>query len=117
MKNTIKSGFIGIITGFANGLFGAGGGTILVPSLQKFLNVECHKSHATAIAIIFPLSILSSFIYVRVGEIQWKVVLLISIGGIIGGGIGALTLKKIPKNMLHKIFGLFMIIAAVRMIF
>ena len=51
-----QKSLIGIVTGAANGLFGAGGGTILVPALEKFLKIEAHKAHATALAAIFPLS-------------------------------------------------------------
>lgn len=43
---------IGLVTGFANGLFGSGGGTIVVPAMERFLGEEEHKAHATAIAAI-----------------------------------------------------------------
>lgn len=115
-KNFFISSVIGIITGFANGLFGSGGGTIVVPAMEKFLKVEAHKAHATAIAIILPLSVLSAFIYLKNGDIQWKIVLFVSLGGMVGGFIGAKFLNKIPTKWLHKIFGTFMIVAAVRMI-
>ena len=54
MKNpfNIKNSIIGAFTGFVNGLFGSGGGTLLVPILNNILKVEEHKSHATALAII-----------------------------------------------------------------
>ena len=52
-----KIAVLGLVTGFANGLFGSGGGTLVVPGMQKFLKVEQHKAHATAIAIILPLTV------------------------------------------------------------
>lgn len=109
-------GLIGIITGFANGLFGSGGGTIVVSALEKFLDVKAHKAHATAILIILPLSILSAVIYIRGVEADFKTIFFVSAGGVLGGFLGARTLNKIPAKRLHKIFGLFMIVAAVRMI-
>ncbi len=117
MKNILKSGIIGTVTGFANGLFGAGGGTILVPSMEKFLKVEAHKAHATAIAVILPLSILSAFIYQKNGSLDLTSILYVSAGGVVGGFIGAKLLNKLSSNKLHKIFGLFMIVAAMKMIF
>lgn len=108
---------IGLITGVANGLFGAGGGTILVPSLQKFLHMETHKSHATAIAVILPLSILSIFFYRNSGSLDWGALLWISLGGTLGGYLGAKFLNKLSSKWLHRIFGLFMMIAAARMVF
>ncbi len=115
-KNFFLSALIGIVTGFANGLFGSGGGTVVVPAMERFLKVEAHKAHATAIAIILPLSIVSCLIYLKNGKIVWMTVLLISVGGLVGGYIGAKLLNKVPTKWLHKIFGLFMIAAAVRMI-
>jgi len=115
-KYNLKKSLIGIVTGFANGLFGAGGGTIVVPAIEKFLDVETHNAHASAIAIILPLSILSTFIYGRDVTIDWKMIIYVSIGGMVGGYVGARFLKKISSKWLHRIFGAFMIIAAVRMI-
>lgn len=116
MKDKFKSIFIGLVTGFANGLFGSGGGTIVVPCMQWFLKVKTHKSHATAIAVILPLSILSVCIYLYKTNILWKEAIFVSIGGIIGGIIGAKLLNKISGKWLHIIFGGFMIFAAVKMI-
>ncbi|MDR2939723.1 MAG: sulfite exporter TauE/SafE family protein [Clostridiales bacterium] len=117
MKNLFKTGVIGVITGLLNGLFGSGGGTVIVPAMERFLDVKAHKAHATAIAIILPLSVVSAFVYVRSAECDWRMILFISLGGAAGGFIGAKLLKKIKAKWLHKIFGLFMIVAAIRMIF
>ncbi len=112
----LKTAIIGILTGFANGLFGAGGGTIVVPCMERFLKIEEHKAHATAIAVILPLCILSMFIYLRNSDIDWVMVTIISAGGLVGGYVGARLLNKISGKWLHKIFGIFMIAAAVKMI-
>lgn len=61
MKNKILPCIIGIITGIANGFLGSGGGTVVVPCLEKFMKTEPHKAHATAIAIILPLTVISAF--------------------------------------------------------
>ena len=63
MKN-IKLIITGVFTGLANGIFGSGGGTIAVPFMERLLNINAHKSHATAIALILPLSIISATIYI-----------------------------------------------------
>lgn len=116
MLNKIIPYIIGAVTGTANGFFGAGGGTILVPAMERLMNVEEHKAHATAIAIILPLSVISAFLYIRKVEIDYSLLLWVSLGGIAGGYIGARLLSKISKKWLHIIFGGFMIIAAARMI-
>lgn len=88
----------------------------MVPSLERFLKMEEHKAHSTTIAIILPLSIVSIFIYFNGIDINIKEVLIISLGGTLGGFIGAKYLKKIPAKWLHKIFGIFMILGAWRLI-
>lgn len=117
MKNFFKCASLGFITGVLNGLFGSGGGTVLVPFMQKFLNMETKKSHATAIFIILPLTIVSLFFYTKGGYFDFKITLLASIGGLFGGTIGAFLLKKLKPKSIKRVFGIFMIIAAIRMVF
>ena len=115
-RNKMKLVSIGVITGFINGLFGSGGGIIVVPALIFLLQVDDHKAHATAISIILPLSIISTIVYFLNGSIPFKIAIPVSIGGILGGFIGAKTLNKISPNLLRKIFGSLIIYTAVRMI-
>jgi len=118
MREKWKKLTIGIITGFANGLFGSGGGTIVVPAMERFLGVEEHKAHATAISVILPLSVLSLLIYLwktGLGEV-WEIALWASAGGLAGGVVGAKLLRRVSGIWLHRIFGGFMIAAAVRLI-
>jgi len=118
MKKFWISSVIGITAGFLNGLFGSGGGSIAVPAMQKFLKIETHKSHATAVAVILALSVVSVVVYLINGKVDdWTAVLYVSAGGLAGGFIGAKLLNKIPTKLLHKIFGVCLIAAAVRMIF
>lgn len=115
-RNFFISALIGLVTGAANGLFGAGGGTILVPSVERFLKIKPHKAHATAIAVILPLSIVSACFYIIKGRLLTNYILWTSLGGILGGFMGAKLLGGISGKWLHRIFGIFMIVAAVRMI-
>lgn len=113
-----KTAILGFLSGIANGLFGSGGGTLVVPILEGNEELEAHQAHATAIFVILPLTLLSLFFYLRTnsfGSEQWKTALWVSGGGLAGGYFGAKVLKKIPGKYLHGIFGAFMLIAAVRM--
>jgi len=114
----MKKILVGSITGLLSGFFGAGGGAALVLMLQKIFKVEVHKAHATTIAVILPISIVCSFVYIfGVEGIEMMTVIYISAGGVVGGHLGAKYLKKIPGKMLHKIFGVFLIITGLMMIF
>jgi len=108
---------IGTAAGFLNGLFGAGGGALVVPAAQRFLKVETHKAHATAVAVMLPLSIVSLFVYAKSIEPNWVTIITLAVSGSIGGFVGAKLLRKLSAQALRKIFGAFIIAAAVRMIF
>lgn len=107
---------IGIVTGTANGLFGAGGGMIAVPALTAVLKQEERRAHATAIAVILPLTVLSATFYVSKGFVDWGMTAWVTPGGIIGGFIGAKLLGICPEYILRRIFAVFIIIAAVKIL-
>ena len=113
----IKNSLIGIFTGFVNGIFGSGGGTLLVPILNNIVDVEEHKSHATALAIIIFLTSASSVIYISKGTYAFSLTLKVAIGSVIGGIIGAKLLSKVTGKFLRISFGAIMIIASIRMVF
>lgn len=115
-KNNVKLISLGLVTGLVNGIFGSGGGTIIVPALVLFFELEDYKAHATAISIILPLSIISTIIYFFNNTIPFRTSILVMIGGLVGSYIGAKILNKIPTNILRKIFGIVIIYTAVRMI-
>lgn len=117
MKKNGKSYIIGSVSGFANGLFGSGGGSIVVPCMEKFLGIPTHEAHATAIAVILPLSAVSMFFYLGKAELELWPVVLTCAGGSVGGFAGAKLLKKLSAAWIHKIFGLCMAVASIKMIF
>lgn len=112
----MKYALIGMVTGAANGLFGSGGGTIAVPAMVHLLQAEEHKAHATAIAVILPLTVVSSVFYISKGYVDWGLTLKVTAGGLAGGYIGARLLAVCPEKLLRKIFAVFMAAAGVRML-
>lgn len=116
-KNLLKIFLIGLITGICNGIFGSGGGTILVPAMVMFLDIKENKAHATAISVILPLSVISSYFYISHQLIDWNLVLKVTLGSVIGGYAGSRVLNRFSDHTLRRIFGISMLIAAVRMVF
>ncbi len=114
-KKRIWSAVIGIFAGILNGLFGAGGGVVLVPCL-KLLGLETKKSHATSVAVIFVLSIISCVLYLKNGHLDWSLALKYIPIGLLGAVCGGLLLKKIKGVWLSRIFGVLIIISGVRSI-
>ena len=107
----------GMLIGFINGFFGGGGGMVAVPLLEKSLKLDNKKSHATALAIILPLSIVSSIVYAIETTIDWKNLLFVTIGVVAGGVIGAFLLKKLNGKVVRIIFVIIMLSAGIRLLF
>ena len=105
----------GMFIGVMNGLLGAGGGMLAVPMLKK-LGADQTRAHATAVAVIFPLSIVSAVAYLWLGRYRLPNATEYLLLGIIGALTGALLLAKIPQTWLRKIFACLLIWAGVRMV-
>ena len=116
MKNKLKLVTFGAFAGLCNGLFGSGGGMVVVPCLEKYARLDEQKSHATAILVILPLSVISLFKYSSGMDIDIKKIIVIVLGGVLGSFAGALWLKKLSGTALKRIFGVFILAAAVRMV-
>ncbi|MDR1563632.1 MAG: sulfite exporter TauE/SafE family protein [Oscillospiraceae bacterium] len=102
--------------GLINGLLGAGGGMIAVPALEKN-GLEPNKAHASSIAVILPISVLSAGLYLWRGQVELADSLSYIPGGIIGALLGGWLLPKIPAEILKRIFGVFALWAGVRILF
>lgn len=107
----------GAVIGLLNGFFGGGGGMVCVPILQKVLKLDAKSSHATAIVIIFPLSLISAFIYVFNGHIQSFPLVTIGLGVVFGGLLGAFALKFLPPKAVRIIFASIMFVGGIKLIF
>lgn len=107
----------GVITGFLNGLFGGGGGMIAVPSLIILIGVEPKKAHATAIALILPITLISAAVYISKGYFDFSLDLPVTLGVAGGGVAGALLLKKASNAFLIKLFAAVMLAAGVKLLF
>ncbi len=107
---------IGGVIGFLNGFFGGGGGMVCVPTLEKFLNLDNKKAHATAIAVIFPLSVVSCAVYIFKGAIQSLPLMTVGLGVILGGILGSILLKYLSSNVIRVIFAVLMLAGGLRLI-
>ncbi len=110
----LLSAIFGVAVGAANGLFGGGGGMIAVPALT-LTGVPSKKAHATAIAIILPLSLISGAVYLAKGAADPSVILPSCAGVFVGGIVGALLLKKINSRGLSLLFYALMIAAGLKL--
>ena len=107
----------GTIIGAINGIFGGGGGMIAVPLMVKFLGYDNKTAHATAIAVILPVSIFTAVVYLISGAFSIVAGLWTSAGVIGGGIVGAILLKKLNANSVGKIFAFVMLFSGLKLLF
>lgn len=103
--------------GVVNGLFGAGGGMLAVPCLTYIWGLDEKSAHATAIAVILPLCLVSSIVYATSGNFDAAVILPTVIGVTAGGIIGAALLKKMSPDAVSFLFYTLMAFAGFKMVF
>ena len=109
-----KNPVIGFFSGIINGLLGAGGGMLVVPTLKT--QIDAQKAHATTVAVIMTMCLVSSIFYILSGRVTVKDALPYAPYGVVGAVIGSVLLTKLKSKHLRVIFSLFMIWAGVRMI-
>ncbi len=111
--------FIGLFAGVVSGMIGIGGGLVIVPCLVYLLSFSQFDAQGTSIAAMLPpIGILAAMNYYKADAINWKFALVISITFVIGGYFGSrLTLDYISESTLKKIFGVLMLLGAVKLIF
>lgn len=104
----------GGLAGLLNGLFGAGGGLILVPLFIGWLHLEEKRSFATSIAVILPLSLVSYVLFCQQGGNVWKDALPYLLGGMVGGALSIRLFRRISTVWLHRLFGILILYGAVK---
>ena len=114
-KQNILTALGGIAIGFTNGLLGAGGGMLAVPILKK-CGFSQKSAHTNAIAIILPITFLSSSLYLLKGYVTFKDAFIYVPTGLLGALLGTYILHKISPLLLKKVFGFLMIYAGVRLL-
>lgn len=110
----IKTVVAGACTGFLNGLLGAGGGMIVVPILKT--EIDTKKAHATSVAIILPICLVSGIIYILQEKVTIMEALPFAPFGLIGALIGTKFLQKLNNKIIKRIFALLMLWAGIRLL-
>lgn len=108
---------IGIVAGILSGFVGIGGGVIIVPALVLFLGLTQHQAQGTSLALMLPpIGALAVFNYYKADSINFKYAFIIAICFIIGGYLGSKISLAISPEKVKKIFGVFMLFVALKLI-
>jgi uncharacterized membrane protein YfcA len=106
---------VGLAAGLLGGLFGVGGGLIIVPGLVSLAGMDRRLAHGTSLAATLPIAVASLLTYVSHGNVDWVVALFLAIGAIVGAVVGTTLLHIIPKNVLVILFVITVLATATRL--
>jgi uncharacterized membrane protein YfcA len=106
---------LGIFAGAIAASLGLGGGIIFVPALVVFFGLDQHIAQGTSLAVIFPTAIVATVAHSRMGNVRWRLAIPIGAAGIAGAVLGAQIALRLDANLLRRMFGVFLLLLAVRM--
>lgn len=114
MKKHIGLIAAGIFAGAVNGLFGAGGGMVLVPLLTWLTDINDEEIFPASVSIILPICLVSLSLTLQPGTVPWDTAWAYLFGSAAGGIIAGFAARHIPTLWLHRILGVLILWGGVR---
>lgn len=109
---------LGLVAGGFSGVFGIGGGVILIPAMVFLFGLTQHQAQGTTLALMVPpIGLLAAWRYFQSGNVKLGMAGLICLGFVIGGWIGAHFVQNVSEPVLKRAFGVFLLLVSMRMIF
>lgn len=109
---------LGLVAGFLSGLIGIGGGVIIVPVLVFWFGFTQHHAQGTTLALMVPpIGLPAAWTYFKHGQVDFEVAMFICLGFFLGGFLGAKMATGIPNVVLERVFGVAMLMVALKMLF
>ena len=107
---------IGLTAGVLSGLFGVGGGILIVPALVLLANFPPKLALGTSLgALLLPVGLLGAYTYWQYGNLNIRASLLLALGLFLGAYAGARVAQLIPGATLQRMFAIFVVVMAVRL--
>ena len=107
---------VGVAGGAINGMFGAGAGLVLVPLICASTKIDEKKVHATTLACVLLMCVVSSIIFVVKKQVDYKLTMWCLIGSLMGAILGTVLLQKFKNKIINLIFSCVLVLAGVLMI-
>lgn len=113
----VFAGLIGLVGGVTSGLFGVGGGVVMVPAMMFFLGTDIKTAVGTSLAVIIPTALTGTLKHHELGNVNWKFVMMLVPLAIVGGYLGSYLTKHIEAATLKRAFGGFVMLVGARLLF
>jgi hypothetical protein len=112
----VRGALVGLVAGFLSGLFGVGGGILLVPALVLVLHFDQRLAHGTSLAAVLPIAVSSLTSYALEDKVDWPVAFWLAAGAVGGAVIGTHILHRLPHDTLAVAFAVLLLATAVRLL-
>lgn len=113
MHMYLTAAFIGLVAGVTSGLFGVGGGIVMVPAMFYLLKVDIKTAIGTSLVVIIPTAISGAVKHQQLGNIDWRSAGSLAPLAIAGGFLGAYLAGQIDASTLKKLFGGLLVLAGI----
>lgn len=107
---------LGLFAGFLSGLFGVGGGILIVPVLVLALGMDQRLAHGTSLAAVLPIAFSGLVGFAVEDSVDWTAALALTVGAILGALIGTHALHVLPVSVLARAFAGVLLISAIRLV-
>jgi hypothetical protein len=115
--NIILYILLGLLTGVFGGMFGLGGGVIIIPALVFLFGLSQHQAQGTTLALLVPpIGLLAAWQYYKQGYVDLKIAAFVCLGFFFGGLIGAKLVVGLPEPLLRRLFGVALLMISIKMI-
>lgn len=111
---------IGLVSGVTSGLFGVGGGVVMVPAMLLLLSppiADIRQAIGTSLVVIIPTALVGSIKHYQHGNVEWRTVAALVPMALIGGWVGAWLTTQMEVLTIKRLFGGFIILAGCRLLF
>lgn len=113
--STLATVFVGLGAGLLSGMFGVGGGILVVPALVLLLRFDHRIANGTSLGAVLPISVSSLVTYWAHGNVDWHMALWLAIGALAGAVLGTKWIHTLPRRTLGYMFAVVLIVTAVRL--
>ncbi len=115
-RDRLRGLIAGLVAGAASGLFGVGGGLVLVPALTGIFGLTQHQAVGTSLAIIGATALTAIVVYGAHANVVWFAAVPMALGSLVTAGLGAKLAIRIPAARLRRTFAVFLSLVALRLL-
>ena len=113
----LLAALIGLVGGVTSGLFGVGGGIVMVPAMFYLLKTDIKTAVGTSLVVIIPTALTGALKHWHLGNIDWRMAASLIPLAIVGGFVGAWLTGPLHADVLKRLFGGLLVLAGIYTIF